>query len=125
VVVDVTGNPECGRAGERIVAEYLGLLGFGILERNLRIGRNEIDIVALDGSCLVFVEVKTRRTGRFGGAARAVDREKLLGIRKAAGRYIGSGRSDQAWTEIRIDVATVEIDRPGDRMTVELLRGVS
>lgn len=121
----MTGNPECGRAGEQIAAEYLRLLGFGIIERNLRIGRNEIDIIALDGRCLVFVEVKTRRTGRFGGAARAVGREKLLGIRKAAGKYISSVSRGPGWTEIRIDVVTVEIDRPGDRMTVELLRGVS
>ena len=91
----------------------------------MRSGRNEIDIVAADGDCLVFVEVKTRRSGRYGTAAEAVGRDKILGIRRAAGRYLGSRRGGPGWAETRIDVVTVELDLPGDRMTVELLRGVS
>jgi putative endonuclease len=124
-VVEVKGNPECGRAGERIAAEYLRLLGYGIIERNVRSGRNEIDIVASDGDCLVFVEVKTRRSRRFGRAVEAVGRDKILGIRKAAGRYLGSRPGRHAWAETRIDVVSVELDIPGDRMAVELLRGVA
>lgn len=119
------GNPECGRIGEAIAGQYLTLIGYGIIERNLRIGRNEIDIVALDGDCLVFVEVKTRRSSRFGSPAEAVGRDKLLGIRRVAGRYINRPGSFREFTEFRIDVVAIEIDRPGDRMTVDLLRGVS
>jgi len=121
----VKGNPDCGRIGETIAAEYLNLIGYEIIERNLRIGRNEIDIVASDGDCLVFVEVKTRRSRRFGSPAEAVGREKLLGIRRAAGRYLNRQCGHREFTEFRIDVVAVEIDRPRDRMTVDLLRGVS
>ncbi len=121
----MNGNADCGRIGETIAAEYLRLIGYGIIERNLRIGRNEIDIVASDGDCLVFVEVKTRRSSRFGGAAEAVGREKLLGIRRAAGRYLNRPEGPGGFAESRIDVVSVEIDRHGDRMTVDLLRGVS
>ncbi len=116
---------DCGRTGEEIASGYLELIGFDILERNVRVGRNEIDIVAADGDCLVFVEVKTRRSGRFGSAAEAVDREKLFGMRRAAGRYLGRSDAAGRFAESRIDVVTVEVDRPRDRMTVELLRGVS
>jgi len=73
----VKGNADCGRIGETIAAGYLRLIGYRIIERNLRIGRNEIDIVAFDGDCLVFVEVKTRRNSRFGSAAEAVGRKKV------------------------------------------------
>ncbi len=119
------GNADCGRIGETIAAGYLRLIGYRIIERNLRIGRNEIDIVAFDGDCLVFVEVKTRRNSRFGSAAEAVGREKLLGMRSAAGRYLNRPGGPGRFAESRIDVVAVEIDRPGDRMTVDLLRGVS
>ena len=119
------GNPECGRAGEAIAAEFLGMIGYGIIERNLRIGRNEIDIVASDRDCLVFVEVKTRRSGRFGSPAGAVGREKILGIRRAAGRYSNGDRCSRRFDEFRIDVIAIELDLPGDRMKLELLRGVS
>jgi putative endonuclease len=121
----VKENADCGRIGETIAAEYLRLVGYGIIERNLRIGRNEIDIVASDGDCLVFVEVKTRRSSRFGGAAEAVGREKLLGMRRAAGKYLNRPDGPGGFAESRLDVVTVEIDRAGDRMTVDLLRGVS
>jgi putative endonuclease len=121
----VKGNLDCGRIGETIAAAYLNLIGYGIIERNLRIGRNEIDIVAVDGECLVFVEVKTRRSCRFGSAAEAVGKKKLLGIRRAAGRYLNRPGDRRKFTEIRIDVVAVEIDRPRDRMTLDHLRGVS
>jgi Holliday junction resolvase-like predicted endonuclease len=71
------------------------------------------------------VEVKTRRGNRFGKAAEAVDREKLLGIRRAAGRYLSGHCDGRGFAEFRIDVVAVEIDRPRGRMTVDHLRGVS
>jgi putative endonuclease len=111
--------------GESIAAGYLNLIGYGIIERNLRIGRNEIDIVAADGECLVFVEVKARRSRRFGSPAEAVGKGKLLGIRRAAGRYLNGSGGGRRFTEFRIDVVTIEIDRPRDRMTVNHLKGVS
>ena len=119
------GDLECGRIGEDIAAQYLRLIGYGIIGKNLRIGRNEIDIVASDGDCLVFVEVKTRRSSRYGEPAEAVGRDKILGIRRAAGRFINVPRIRRDNAEDRIDVIDIEVDRPGDRMTLELLRGVS
>lgn len=53
-----------GRLGERLAGEHLERLGFAILDRNARTRHGEIDLVAFDGSALVFVEVKSRRARR-------------------------------------------------------------
>lgn len=49
-----------GKTGEDIAAEYLVRKGFNIMRRNWRSGHKEVDIIAMDGPTLVFVEVKTR-----------------------------------------------------------------
>ena len=120
-----TARSETGRVGEEIAAGYLRLAGHRIIERNCREGRNEIDIISADGPCLVFVEVKTRRSGRFGHPAEAVGREKLAGMRRAAGRYINRPGAPRGPAEFRFDVVTVTVDTEEGRMTVEHLRGVS
>ena len=62
-----------GRQGEEAAAVFLERAGYDILARNFRTPRGEIDIVASKGRMLAFVEVKTRRTQRFGRPAAAVD----------------------------------------------------
>ena len=118
------GNLDCGRAGEAIAAQYLRLKGYRIIERNCRAGRGEIDIIALDGNCLVFVEVKTRRGDRFGGAAQAVDRRKILSMRRTAARVLSSGRCPRRAEEHRLDVVTLDLDPGGGGMRLRHLRGV-
>ncbi|MBV8772817.1 MAG: YraN family protein [Deltaproteobacteria bacterium] len=73
-----------GRRGEQIAARHLKRCGYLILARNYRSAGAEIDLVALDGSTLVFVEVKFRAGPAFGTPAEAVDREKRERIRRAA-----------------------------------------
>lgn len=80
-----------GRAGEESAALYLASLGFTIVGRNVRLGHFEADILADDGTHLVFAEVKTRRAApsmpsRFGRPSAAVDRRKrdcLIGFARA------------------------------------------
>ena len=59
-------NREAGTRGEDIACRLLMANGYEILDRNFRIGRAEIDIIALDGECLVFAEVKARSSVGFG-----------------------------------------------------------
>ena len=73
-----------GREGERIAVDYLTEKGYRILRRNYRFGRGEIDIIAQDGTELVFVEVKTRRTSAFGEPEEAVTPKKQSQIRTVA-----------------------------------------
>jgi putative endonuclease len=51
-----------GAQGEDLAAKFLKRAGYEILERNAKLGRNEIDIIARDGDTIAFVEVKTRDT---------------------------------------------------------------
>jgi putative endonuclease len=73
-----------GARGEQVAARHLKRCGYIILARNYRAAGAEIDLVALDGSTLVFVEVKFRAGSGFGRPAEAVDLEKRERIRRAA-----------------------------------------
>ena len=67
---------ELGQRFEQIVALKLREQGWELLDRNVRFRRKEIDIVARRGRLVAFVEVKGRRTARFGDPLEAVTRRK-------------------------------------------------
>jgi putative endonuclease len=80
---------ERGAAAEEAAARYLVSLGYRVLERNWRCRTGEIDLIARDGEALVFVEVRSRRTGsRFGAAIEAVTPRKIRQVRDVAGVYL-------------------------------------
>jgi putative endonuclease len=97
-----------GAYGERLAARYLTESGLQILDRNWRCDQGEIDIVAMDGTCLVIVEVKTRRSLVFGSPVEAVTALKAARLRRLAGCWLASHRSlvDSA-ADVRIDVIGV------------------
>jgi putative endonuclease len=101
------GDPRqrLGRAGEAAAEAALSRAGLGILERRFRVRCGEIDLVALDGEVVVFVEVKTRSGGRYGGPAAAVTRRKRARIAKVAAAYLQSRRC--AEQPCRFDVVEV------------------
>lgn len=102
-----------GEWGERIAAKELKQKGFKILGKRVRIGtRDEIDLVARDGEALVFVEVKTRKSEKFGRPASSVDRAKRRTLSRAAVRYIKRLKDPRVC--FRFDVVEVvgEIDDP-------------
>lgn len=78
-----------------------------VVARNYRTpgGSAEIDLVAMDGPTLVFVEVKTRETDEFGAPDRAIDRLKRDKIRRAASNYLHRAGHDRE--RIRFDVVSV------------------
>ncbi|MDD5708013.1 MAG: YraN family protein [Kiritimatiellae bacterium] len=80
---------DAGRWGEAVAADWLRRQGYTILGRRVRPNRrDELDLVARRGDTLVFVEVKTRRSERFGRPAAAVDRRKRHSLCRAAARYL-------------------------------------
>ena len=94
-----------GSEGERATANYLAGRGYHILERNFRCPGGEVDLIALDGATLVFVEVKLRRSLARGTPIEAVTTVKQGRVRKAAQVYLSySGRVFQ---RIRFDVVCV------------------
>lgn len=97
---------EKGKEYEDLAAAYLEEKGYEILERNFRCRAGEIDLVARQGACLVFVEVKYRKTGGFGEASLAVDRTKQRRLSRAAAVYLlEKGFSPE--TPCRFDVISV------------------
>ena len=97
-----------GAYGERLAARYLVERGMQILDRNWRCDQGEIDIVAMDESCLVIVEVKTRRSLSFGSPVEAVTAVKAARLRRLAGCWMADHRSLVASVaDVRIDVIGV------------------
>ena len=113
---------ELGRMGETLAAHRLRALGWQIVARNLRLGRSgEIDVVALDGETLVFLEVKTRRSYVTGVPQAAVTPRKLARLRQLVGRYLMEHSTPHR--DVRIDVIAVHA-HGDDTCTVEHLRAV-
>ncbi len=106
-----------GRAAEQLVAERLSRLGWQIVERNARTRTGEIDLIALDGATLVFVEVKAGRLGARSGPERpalAVGRRKQRQLRLLAREWLAAGRSPSGVVGYRFDVVGVRFC--GDRL---------
>ncbi len=114
-----------GRRAEDLVAARLVGAGWRILERNARTRLGEIDIVAIDGRTLVFVEVKAGRRGSDLGPERpalAVGPRKRLRIRRVATAWMATRPAPPAYAEIRFDVVGVSFDRAGMNLAVEHIR---
>jgi putative endonuclease len=96
-----------GKRGEDLAHRYLQARGLTIISRNYRTrsGSAEVDLIAADGDVLVFVEVKTRESDRFGSPDEAVDREKRRHIVRAANDYLR--RLDKGFECARFDIVSV------------------
>jgi len=77
-----------GAAGETRAAELLARRGYRIVDRNVRVGGVEVDLIARRGRLVVFVEVKTRRSTAFGSPALAVDEAKQARLVRAAAAWL-------------------------------------
>lgn len=77
-----------GDKGERYAARFLRRQGFRIIARQYRNQFGEIDLIALDGDQVVFIEVKTRKSDRFGQPAEAVDFAKQKQLTRLALAYL-------------------------------------
>ena len=96
---------EIGRAAEDRALVLLEQAGLRLLERNFRCRLGEIDLVMRDGTTVVFVEVRQRRSSRFGSAAESVSASKLRRVRAAAELWLRRSRCN---SRARIDVVTLD-----------------
>lgn len=115
-------NQELGRWGEALAARYLSERGMRVVDRNWRCSQGEIDIVAVDGDCLVVCEVKTRAGTGFGEPVEAVTWRKYARLRRLAAAWLAA--HDAPTTGVRIDVVGVLRPAAG-RPRVRHLEGVS
>ena len=84
-----------GAAGEEAAEEFLRMSGYRIVARNVRTKVGEIDLVALDGETLCFIEIKTRATAEYGRAIEAVGPQKQRRLAKAALLFLAKNRSQR------------------------------
>jgi putative endonuclease len=115
-----------GRSAEDLIAARLTRAGWEIVERNARTRLGELDIVALDGWALVFIEVKAGRTGTEYGPERpvlAIGPRKRLRIRRLATAWMAARPDLPRYREIRFDAVGVTFDRDGRALDVEHIKG--
>lgn len=106
--------------GERKAAEYLKKHGYRVRESNFRCRTGEIDIVALDGDCLVFVEVRTRTRSEFMSPEETIGPAKKRRILSAALTYLQTHRLLPA--QWRIDVVVLEVEADHTISRIDLIR---
>ena len=97
-----------GIEGEARAARYLATQGYRIVGRNVRVGRVELDLVAMRGRLVVIVEVKTRRSRAAGAPEEAVDFRKRERLVRGASAWLAEhpGRVSR----VRFDVVACEWD---------------
>ncbi len=100
-------NQTTGCRGEQLAAAFLQRRGYRLLERNFRVRGGEIDLIAEERGVIVFVEVKTRASQRYGEPAAAVTRRKQERLSRAALAFlVRRGLTDRP---ARFDVVTVRL----------------
>lgn len=110
-----------GQAAEHLAASHLERLGYAVVARNHRTRFGEIDLVALDGETLVFVEVKARR-----GAGRPWDslhERKQHQVRRMAAAYLAEVEERPRSKELRFDAVGVTVDALGRLVSLDHLEG--
>lgn len=111
-----------GRYGEDLAARYLRDRGMEVLDRNWRCEHGEIDLVALDGDCLVVCEVKTRRSTVFGEPVEAVTWRKAARLRRLASAWLANHELRPAG--VRIDVVGI-LRPPAGPAALRHVRGLA
>lgn len=109
--------PTLGQRGERAAARFLKRMGYVLVARSARDKAGELDIVAVDGRTIVFVEVKTRSSDIAGHPAEAVDEDKQQRLTRLALRYLK--RHDLLEYRWRFDIVAVTWPPDQRRPTIE------
>jgi putative endonuclease len=119
-----------GEAAERLVAERLERAGWTIVGRNVRLGRDELDLIAIDPAppgALAVVEVRCRRRRDFGLPEETLDRRKRAALRRAVLTLMASAAlpDGRRLPSLPLRVDLVAVDRTDDgRLVVRHHRGV-
>ncbi|MEJ2127293.1 MAG: YraN family protein [Woeseiaceae bacterium] len=109
-----------GFDAERIAGQYLKQRGIVPVTQNFRCRLGEIDLVARDGRCLVFVEVRFRGPGSFSRAGLTVDIHKQRKLIRTAALYV-SKRSQYANSVMRFDVVAIDANENGE-VTIDWIK---
>ena len=103
-----------GTKGEELAEQYLKNKGFEILERNYRYKRKEIDLIARDRNTIVFVEVKTGKSKKFGQPWEKVDWRKQKRIIEVAQAFLCENNFLDC--DFRFDVLAIDLEKKENRI---------
>jgi putative endonuclease len=111
-----------GRTGEDLALAHLERLGYALVARNHRTRHGELDLVVFDGTTLVFVEVKTRRSNAEGrGPWEALHERKRQQVRRMAAAYLLEVADRPRSADVRFDAIGVVIDARGKLVRLDHL----
>ncbi len=110
---------DTGTLGEKMAAGFLKERGYHILQTNYRCPEGEVDIVARHKDCLVFIEVRAKRSLEFGSPEESITPVKMDKLRRVAANYRQT--HDDIPDSWRIDVVAVEIDQRNRPLRIELI----
>ena len=116
-----------GRAAEDQAANYLVGLGWRVVARNVKVLRDEIDVLAVDAGpppCLVCVEVRSLRTAAFGAPEERVDRRKVGRLYRALVGVGATLESDEGLNRLPRRVDLVVVDRRAGEPQIRHLRSL-
>lgn len=99
---------DTGKTGEKIAVDYLTGQGFTLLEKNWRHGHWEVDVIASKEKVLHFIEIKTRRSRKFGYPEEDVTRKKVVNLINAAEEYL---IQHQPNSRIQFDILSIYLGR--------------
>ncbi len=107
-----------GNTGEVLAVEYLAGIGYKIMHKNWRYSHWEVDIIAEKDGILHFIEVKTRRTSKYGHPEEAVSNKKIQNLINAAEEFL---YQQPQWKRIQFNILsiTILIDEPVEYFLIE------
>ncbi len=110
---------DVGILGEKLARDFLKKRGYHVWETNYRCPEGEIDIIARDKDCLVFVEVRAKTSTQFGTPEESITPAKRRRLTAVTAHYRQTHSNlPSSW---RIDVVAVELDRQGKASRIELI----
>lgn len=112
-----TSSSNKGQLTERYAEQYLSEQGLTLIERNFHSRQGEIDLIMLDGDTYVFIEVKYRKSKKFGGAISAVPASKQKKVKHCVTFYLHQSGLNEYNTPCRVDVIALEGDITGPDVT--------
>ena len=115
-------NQALGNWGEDKAADFLISNGYQILDRNARTTYGEIDIVAKVDHTIIFVEVKTRTSNKFGHPEEAITKNKLTHMIDSAQDYLQI--HPEIDSDLRIDVIAIRREKNGDKIEISHFENV-
>lgn len=119
----LTKKQVSGFKGESFAATYLEKKGYKIIGRNFRALGGEIDIIALDGNTLAFIEVKARSGSEYGTPLEAITKRKMRSIIHTAQFY--KMKNPKLPDAMRIDAVAIDFDGFNEVRSIELVKNIS